>query len=218
MKKATLLFITFLFASSLSVWAQTNTATKDPKKILQSVSQKISDLKSLKANFALHLMAANGKTTQSQKGSFQMKGTKYRVTLADQEIICDNKVVWTFLKSINEVQISAYNPSEQTISPAKLFTDFYDKEYNSRYAGSRTVNGKKCDIIELIPKQQQVQFSKIELAVDNTYTIVGGNVYEKNGNHYRYEISNFTPNATIAEETFTFDANKHPGVEVIDLR
>jgi outer membrane lipoprotein carrier protein len=156
MKKATLLFITFLFASSLSVWAQTNTATKDPKKILQSVSQKISDLKSLKANFALHLMAANGKTTQSQKGSFQMKGTKYRVTLADQEIICDNKVVWTFLKSINEVQISAYNPSEQTISPAKLFTDFYDKEYNSRYAGSRTVNGKKCDIIELIPKQQQV--------------------------------------------------------------
>lgn len=188
------------------------------KAILENVSKKINNLKSLKANFALYLMGANGKTNQSKKGTFFMKGPKYRVTLADQEIICDNKTVWTYVKAANEVQVSNYNPNEQTISPTKLFTNFYDKEYKYRYVGTKKVNGKNCDIIELLPTNSNKQFSKVELAVDKNSTIVGGNVYEKNGNQYRYEVSGFTPNASVSDALFTFDTKKYPNVEVVDLR
>lgn len=217
MKKIFLLSLIAVFCVNLPAMAQTKPSSKDPKKILQAVSHKINKLKSLKANFALHLMSANGKTNQSKKGSFLMKGEKYRVTLADQEIICDNKTVWTVLKSVNEVHVSQYNPSEQTISPAKLFTDFYEKEYTYHYAGNRQVNGKSCDIIELKPLKDG-QFSRVELAVDPSHMIVGGNVYEKNGNHYRYEISDFIPDASISDDMFVFDPRKNPGMEVIDLR
>jgi outer membrane lipoprotein-sorting protein len=116
------------------------------------------------------------------------------------------------------VQVSSYNPNEQTISPTKLFTNFYDKEYKYRYMGTKTVSGKPCDMIELTPVASGKQFAKVELAVDKSSTIVGGNVFEKNGNQYRYEVSGFTPNAAVNDATFTFDKKKYPGVEVVDLR
>lgn len=188
------------------------------KAILEATSKKVNSLKSVKANFALSLAAGNGKVKDTKKGTFYMKGQKYHVTLGGQEIICDTKTVWTYNKETNEVQVSTYNPNEQTISPAKLFTNFYDKEYKYKYTGTRKINGKDCDVVELTPTGSGKQFSKIELAVDKTSTIVGGNVWEKNGNQYKYDISGFTPNAPVTDAMFTFDAKKHPGVEVVDLR
>ena len=215
MRKLLILSVVALCNMAEPVMAQTDTKAKA---ILEAVSKKINGLKSLKANFALHLMSANGKTNQTKKGTFYMKGPKYRVALAEQEIICDNKTVWTYIKAANEVQVSNYNPNEQTISPTKLFTNFYDKEDRYKYIGNKTFNGKQVSMIELLPTNSSKQFSKVELAVDKSNTIVGGNVYEKNGNHYRYEVSGFTPNAKVSDALFTFDSKKYPGVEVVDLR
>ena len=215
MKKLLTLTLVALIAVAQPALAQTDTKAKA---ILEAVSKKINSLKSLKANFALHLISANGKTNQTKKGSFFMKGKKYRLARGDQEIICDTKTGWTYVKAVNEVQVSSYNPDEQTISPDKLFTNFYDKEYKYRYAGTKKMGGKTVDVIELTPIGKDKQFSKVELAVDKANTIVGGNVFEKNGNRFQYEISGFTPNANLTDAVFTFDAKKYPGVEVVDLR
>jgi len=189
------------------------------KTILDAATKKVNGLKSLKANFTLNLAAGNGKTNQSKTGSFSMKGTKYRISLQGQEIICDGKTIWTYVKDNNEVQISNYNPNEQTISPAKLFTNFYDKEYKYKYVGAKKVGSKNMDVIELVPTAGNKQFSKVELMVDQaSSTISGGSITEKNGNHYTYTISNFTPNANIADNQFTFDTKAYKGVEVVDLR
>jgi outer membrane lipoprotein carrier protein len=213
MKKLLGLSLVAVMALVQPAAAQTDAKAKS---ILEAVSKKVNGLKSLKANFALHLNS--GKVKESKKGTFYMKGPKYRVELAGQQIICDNKTVWTYMKETNEVQVSNYNPNEQTISPAKLFTNFYDKEYNYKYAGTRTVAGKSCNIIEMTPTNKSKQFSKVELAIDKSNTIVGGNIWEKNGNKYQYDVSGFTPNAPVADALFTFDAKKYPGVEVVDLR
>lgn len=213
-------FITLCLVLALGV-SYTATAQTDPKAkaILDAVSKKVNGLKSLKASFALHLTGANGKVRDTKRGTFFMKGPKYRVSLGGQEIICDNRTVWTYTRDANEVQISTFSPGDQTLSPTKLFTNFYDKEYRYKYIGVRKVNGKNCDIIELTPTGANKQFTKVELAVDKaTSTIVGGNIWEKNGNRYQYDISGFTPNAAVSDALFTFDAKAYPGVEVIDLR
>lgn len=200
--------------AALCLFAQPAMAQNDAKakSILESVSKKINGLKTLKANFTF-------KARDTKKGTFAMKGQKYRVALDRQEIICDGKTVWTVMKDANEVQVSTFNPNEQTISPAKLFTNFYDKEYSYKYTGTRTVAGKKCEVVEMTPTNKGKQFSKVELAIDpKTSTIVGGNVWEKNGNKYEYQISGFTANPAIADNYFTFDKAKYPGIEVVDLR
>lgn len=176
-------------------------------------------LKSAKAKFTLHLAGANGKTNGQKKGTILLKGQKYKITLDDQEIICDAKSVWTYSKANNEVQVSTYSPEEQAISPAKLFTNFYDKEYRYRYLTEKKVNGKACNIVELTPTDKSKQFAKVELAVEkSSQTISGGTIYEKNGNQFQYVVAGFTADPPVADAQFVWDAKSHPGVEVVDLR
>lgn len=188
------------------------------KGILEAASKKMKGLSTLQAKFSLSLKASNGKIRDTKAGTFYMKGDKYKVAMAGQEIICDGKTVWTYMKDANEVQVSTFNPSEATISPTKLFTNFYDKEYAYTYTGSKTVGGKACDIITMTPTSKTKQFNKVELAIDKSSTITGGTVYEKNGNQYVYLVSGFTPNKAMSDATFTYNAASHPGVEVVDLR
>ena len=197
------------------VFAQTDAKAKV---LLDNLSKNVSALKSLKTNFSLSLASANGKTKEKRSGSLQMKGPKYHVSLGTQEIFCDGKTVWTYLKDAGEVQVTDFNASEQTLSPTKLFTNFYDKEYSYRYAGAKKVGGKNAEVVELTPKTAK-QFRKVELAIDaKTNTLIGGTVTEKNGTVYQYSVSNYTPNAPVSDAAFTFDTRKYKNVEVVDLR
>ena len=70
----------------------------------------------------------------------------------------------------------------------------------------------------MLPVNKSKQFTRVELAIDNNSTIAGGNIFEKNGNQYQYEVSGFTANAALSDSQFSFDTKAHPGVEVVDLR
>jgi len=209
-----------LCAVALGIMLQPVTAQTDKKakELLDAAYKKISAMKSMKADFSLELKGSG--VNEKKKGTFIMKGPKYRVAIAGQEIICDNKTIWTYIEATNEVQVTDYNPEAQTISPSKLFTNgFVEKEYNYQYVGERKINGKVCDVVELTPKESGKMFSKVQMSIDKNKNIMGGQVWEKNGNTYRYDISNMVANSnTVTDATFTFDAKKHPGVEVIDLR
>lgn len=188
------------------------------KSILENASKKMNTLKSLKANFTLKLLGKTNVARETQKGVLFMKGAKYHIVLPKQEIICDGKTVWTYLKDAREVQVSNYDPEEQSISPTKLFSNFYDKEYNYRYIGQRTTAKKLCNLIEMTPKQASKQFTKAELAFAKDNTIAGGIITEKNGNRYAYEVGTLAPNISISDAEFSFNATAHPGVELVDLR
>jgi outer membrane lipoprotein carrier protein len=214
MKKFLFAALAALLVSGATVQAQDAKA----KGIIEAASKKMGSLKTLKSGFTLKLIGKSGKAQDTKKGVFLMKGQKYRITIPGQEIISDGRTVWTYMKDANEVQVSNNNPSEQAMSPTKLFTNFYDKEYNYKYVGTRKVAGKPCDIIELLPKAASTQFGRVELAIDKSGAIAGGNIFEKNGNQYQYEVSGFVANAPMGDNLFAFDSKTHPKVEVIDLR
>jgi outer membrane lipoprotein carrier protein len=147
-----------------------------------------------------------------------MKGTKYFINMGAQEIYCDAKTIYTYVKSANEVTINDIDPNENTLSPTKLFTNFYDKEFTSKFVSEAKVGTATIATILLTPTKVK-QFTKVELMVDvNKKIITGGKVYEKNGNVMSYTISGFAANAVVADNVFVWDAKKHPKVEVVDLR
>ncbi len=206
-----------LMALCFSAYQATAQTDAKAKKVLESVTKKVNSLKSLKASFALKLSGA--KVSDSKKGTIALKGQKYHVQLSGQEIICDTKTVWNYNVDAKEVTINKFNPEEQSISPAKLLTNFYDKEYKYKYAGERKEAGKTCDVIELTPNDNSKQVTKIELLVDKASSMIaGGTIWSKNGNKTQYTISNVTPNATIADSYFGWDPKAHPGVETNDMR
>jgi len=189
------------------------------KTILDKVSTQFKNAKTMKADFSFSAIGASGAATTHKKGSFLMNGQNYKIDMGQQQIICNGHTVWTYLVANKEVQVSNFNPEEQSISPAKLFSGSYEKEYKYHYNGEQTISGKKVAVIELTPVDAAKSFSKVLLYVDQAKSMItGGRIFEKNGSSYIYTISNVKANVPASASEFSFNAKQHPGVEVIDLR
>ena len=148
-----------------------------------------------------------------------MKGSKYRISITGQEIFSDGSNVSTYDKSANEVTITKVDPTANAITPQKLFTNFYDKDFLYKLNGEKIVKGKTVQEIELTPIDKAKPFFKVLLYIDKaSKTLNGAKLFEKAGNRYNYTVSKLNGNANITDAQFVFDAKKYPGVEVVDLR
>jgi outer membrane lipoprotein carrier protein len=190
------------------------------KKVLDAVSANFKKYKSVKASFVFKNEDAKGKVLGVKKGNLFMKGTKYRITLiGGQDIFCDGVNIWTYDKSANEVTVSKFDPTQNTITPQKLFTNFYDKDFLYRLNGDKAEAGKQLQEIELTPYDKTKSFFKVYLMVDKAAkTIYSTKIMEKSGVHYVYTVSSLNGNAQVGDDVFIFDQKKYPGVELVDLR
>jgi outer membrane lipoprotein-sorting protein len=200
------------------LFAQTS-GDPDAKKILDAVSAKFKSFKAIQAGFTYKVENADGTAISTKKGTVYMKGTKYRVSFVGQEIFCDGSTVWTYDKSSNEVTISKLDASSNTLTPQKLFTDFYDKDFLYKLNGEKKANGKTLQEIEMTPNDKTKIFHKVYLTIDkNEKTIYSTKVLQKDGNRYSYTVNTFSGTATIPDSKFVFNKADYPGVEEVDLR
>lgn len=214
---ALLVFLSFSGFTQNSTNAQ---GTNDPnaKKILDGVTAKFKSYQSVKADFVLQIEDASGKIQGTKKGTAYMKGNQYKVELADQHIFCNAQKIWTYDKEANEVQINKFDPSGESFSPQKIFTNFYEKDFLFKLNGEKKEAGKVLQEIELTPTDKNKAFFKVLVHVDKaTKNIVSTKLFEKNGNRYIYNVTRFIPNEKIDNSFFVFNTSKYPGIEVIDL-
>jgi outer membrane lipoprotein carrier protein len=216
------LFTFLMLTSVLALNAQDkNPTTNDPaaKKILDAVSTKFRTYKSPQASFTYRVENAQGKALSSKKGSVIMKGNKYRVNMDGLEIYSDGKTTWSYDKSANEVTVNSVDASGTAMTPQKLLTNFYDKDFYYKYNGEKKDAGKAVQEIELTPTDKNKSFHKVYLLVNKaTSSISSARFLEKTGSRYVYSITTLNGSASVKDSDFTFDKAKHPGVEVVDLR
>lgn len=218
MMKIIYFFLAICTVVTVSTSAQTGN-DPDAKKILDAVSAKFKSYKAVQATFTYKVENADGKTISSKKGTVYMKGTKYRVSFIGQEIYCDGNNVWTYDKSSNEVTISKLDNSSTTLTPQKLFTNFYDKDFLYKLNGEKKIGGKTVQEIEMTPNDKSRPFHKVYLTIDkNAKTIYSTKVLEKAGNRYSYTVNTLKGNANIPDSKFVFNKKDYPGVEEVDLR
>jgi len=208
---------TALLMVSLAIFAQTN----DPaaKKVLDDVSAKFKTYKTVQASFTYKVEDANGKTMSTKTGTIWMKGTKYKVTFGGQEIFSNGTTVWNYDKNAKEVTINNVDVSGSGITPQKLFTNFYDKDFLYLLNGEKKLGKKTIQEIEMTPTDKSKNFHKVYLQIDKAAkTIYSTRVLEKAGNKYTYTVSSMKTNGAMADAMFVFDKKKYPGVEEVDLR
>ncbi len=194
-------------------------AQNQADRLLDQMSAKIKSAKGLKASFELEIRMPNGKVKDKNKGVLKSKGSSFNVKMGDNEIICDGSTLWNYNKKMNEVQINEYDEQETTISPQKLFSSSFKKDYNYSYAGMRVMNKKAYKVVRLFPKKKGGQFSKVELLINpNSGLIYRGYVTENGKNVYVYTLRNIDLNQSFPASAFTFDQDAHLGVSVLDLR
>lgn len=216
-------FYTLLaFATTVLVaGAQTNPTKNDAnaKKILDKVSAKFKTFKSPQASFTYQVENAQGKALSTKKGTVVMRGNKYHVSMSGLEIFSDGRTSWSYDKSANEVTVNGVDENGSNMTPQKLFTNFYDKDFFYKLNGEKKMGGKTVQEIEMTPTDKTRPFHKVYVYVDKAAsTIYSAKFLEKSGNRYSYTINTLKPNAAVSEAAFAFDKKRYPGVEVVDLR
>ncbi|MEP7142028.1 MAG: outer membrane lipoprotein carrier protein LolA [Ferruginibacter sp.] len=221
MKNFTTSIVLLLFCIG-SINAQpTGMGKNDPeaKKVLDAVSAKFKTFKSVQSSFSLKIENSSGKILGTKSGTVFMKGTKYRVSVTGQEIYCDGINISTYDKSANELTITKIDPSANSITPQKIFTNFYDKDFLYKLNDDVKLGGKTLQQIELTPLDKSKPFFKVLVFVDRkAQTITSTKVFEKTGNIYTYAVAKMNTSLPVNDAQFLFDAKKYPGVEVVDLR
>jgi outer membrane lipoprotein-sorting protein len=187
--------------------------------VLDALSAKFKTYKTVEANFTYKAENADGKQVSTKKGTVFMKGTKYKVNFVGQDIFSDGTNVWTYDKSSNEVTITKLDDASKTVTPQKLFTNFYDKDFLYKLNGEKKEGKKVLQEIEMTPNDKTKTFHKVYLLIDKaTKNIYSTKVLEKGGNRYTYTVTKLKANGNVPDSKFVFNEKDHPGVEVVDLR
>lgn len=215
MKKVYFGLMAISLALNTMAQAPKGMGASDPKAkvILDAVSAKLKTYKNVESKFSIKIENAAGKSIGKKAGSFYLKGAKYRITATGQEVFSDGSNSWTLDKASKEVTISKIDPSSNTITPQKLFTNFYDKDFLYKLNGTT----KNVSEIELTPIDKTKPIYKMLLYITNN-AITSAKFLEKTGNKYTLSITSVKPNTVLADPLFIFDAKKYPGFDVVDLR
>ncbi|HNH21628.1 MAG TPA: outer membrane lipoprotein carrier protein LolA [Ferruginibacter sp.] len=212
------MFLTLLlFGCSVQAQPPKSMGSSDPeaKKILDAVSAKFKTFKSVQSKFTLKIENSSNKVMGTKSGTVYMKGTKYRINVTGQEIFCDGSNVWTVDKAAKEITINKLDPSNNTITPQKLFTNFYDKDFLYKLNS----DAKGVQEIELTPIDKSKLFHKVIVYINKaTQTITATKVFEKAGNRYTYTVSGMDTKSIIPDTQFVFNQKNYPGMEIVDLR
>lgn len=213
--KIRILILLFICISTSS-FSQNDKMAQD---ILNAVSLKYKSLKSLKATFSIVIENLHDKSRQEQKGTLYLKGSKYKLLIAGQDIVSDGKTRWTYVKDANEIQIDNQKKDDNTISPTNIFT-IYEKGWQSKFTGEILNKKIAYQTIELIPLDlKSKNVFKVKLTIDKKRkTISSAMIYDKNGSIQTISVGKFTADGANEDINYVFKTSNYPGSEVVDLR
>ncbi len=211
-----ILYFTGVFAKT----EQSNTPNmNDPKakEILDKSSEVYKKSSGISSKFTQSIEVPGGKTN-NKSGEILIKGNKYKIKFSDQEIYCNDKSVWTYLKDVNEVQINDYEPDPSDMTPYNMF-NIYQKDFYFIKTNDEKVLDKPCSVIDLSPKDKSRSYFKVRVWINKqTNLLCRIKIFDKNGYRYTYTINTINIHSKIEDSEFNFDKNKFPGVHIEDLR
>ena len=195
-----------MFILVLPVFSQ----TKDAKAIalLDEVSAKTKSFKTIRADFSYTMENKQAKIKEEKTGTLTLSGDKYRLKASGQEVICDGKLIWTYMKESNEVQINDLDSKDDALTPSKLLSS-YNANYKSRILKDRPSKDADEETIELIPNVIK-NFTKAILVVDKAKKQVRTfMLFDKSGNTFTYKITKYQTDIPVpTSDEIGFLANK----------
>jgi outer membrane lipoprotein carrier protein len=187
--------------------------------VLDAMSAKYRNLKTFTADFTYGALTPSGKAGRARSGNIAVKGIKFKLNMAGQEIYNNGTEIYSFVKETNEVNVTEYDASaDAQFSPANIYS-IYKKGYKYTYKGEKLIGGKAHETVELVPLKPDSNLKKLQITLDkSTKTVKNWKLTDGSGKVTVFEVLKFKPNVALQDSYFSFNAAQHPGVEVVDLR
>ena len=205
----------YLFILLLSSIVLTASAQKDAqaKLILDRMGAKVKAAKGIQATIQLVSKNNKGKALGTKQISLKMKGERYVLKQDAVEIICDGVSIYNF-DGTNSISKSSLAESDQALSPQKLLSGNYDKDFNYKLLSQ---NATKATI-ELYPLDKRKSFQKVTLVIDKLKSaLTNAVILDKSNNITDVKVLSISYIVPLADKLFVFNRAKYPkNVEIFD--
>jgi outer membrane lipoprotein-sorting protein len=186
--------------------------------LLRNVIDQTKSYKAMKVDFDYRMINEDAGIDELKTGEVFIQGDAYKLVMAGQKVISNGETIWTILEDSEEVMVSDALEGEESITPSKLLTSYYEDHKISFVSGGRRTEAEGIRTIELKPEEGR-KFSKIQIDIDEqNLQIKQFTIFDNGGNEFVYSIlaldSTFQPEADF----FRFNSSDYPDYELIDMR
>lgn len=187
--------------------------SSDATEILERVEAGFRKAGGVRAEFAMQ--ASSGKS----EGIIELEGEKFVLHAGGMTTWFDGRTQWTCLPSGEEVNVSEPTAEElQSLNPyawLSLYRNGYRAQFY-RHAFSADTARYYCVLLTAAHDSTELQ-SLIIYVQKNTYR-PARIVLQQGGEEVEITIVAYQDGLSWADNHFSFDVSKHPGIEVIDMR
>jgi outer membrane lipoprotein carrier protein len=203
-------FLSVLTLLTLSVSAQKDAVAKQ---LLDQIGAKVKASKGILVNITLTSKNNKGKTLGAKQIALQMKGDKYLLKEGKMEILCDGVNIYNF-DGVNSISKSSVADADQTLSPQKLLSGNYDKDFNFKLLSQD--NAKAT--IELYPIDKRKSFQKVTLVINKQQSALSSAlILDKSNNMTDVKVGSINYAVSLNDKIFLFNRAKYPkNAEIFD--
>lgn len=203
-------FLSVLTLLTLSVSAQKDAVAKQ---LLDQIGAKVKASKGILVNITLTSKNNKGKTLGAKQIALQMKGDKYLLKEGKMEILCDGVNIYNF-DGVNSISKSSVAESDQTLSPQKLLSGNYDKDFNFKLLSQDNTKAT----IELYPIDKRKSFQKVTLVINKQQSALSSAlILDKSNNMTDVKVGSINYAASLNDKIFLFNRAKYPkNAEIFD--
>lgn len=211
--RSTLLCFSFILLSGIIASGQNDNVAV---KILDKFSANALGAPSVFMKFDLVKSDQMENTTDTLKGSIILSKDKYRLDLKDNISWFNGETNWSYLIAEKEVTITKADKKDNSFQsrPSAIFS-MYKKGYKCRLIE------EKADsyIIDLYPDDIKNDLIRVRLCIGKSILDLRSFEYKrKDGIVISINVKDFNLQQKHEPGTFTFQAEKYKGVDVIDMR
>ena len=196
----------------LLITTQVVSAQNNAEALIRLLVDHVKSHKNVEMAFNYQISTDGKNFAESEKGHAWLQGEAYKIEMADQQTISDGKTIWSYLIDDEEVMVSnASDGADNT--PLKLLTSL-DESYAASLSG---IDAQGVATVELAnPKGQ---YKRVTLKINTKKKdLKSADIYLEDGSKIAINVEEMKYDQALDSNFFTFDAKKHPKVDVIDMR
>mgnify|MGYP006078190939 FL=1 len=212
------LILLFIGFASISSFAQNDI---DAAQLLEKLSINYQKFTTLKLNIELAIDIPEIEESTVLESIVWLKGDQFKIEFEDKILMSNTISQWTYLKEVNELQISNYDPAAMIFLPSKLFKLYSDKYIYRIVKEFKNQEGELIKNVELTPVDKDLDIFKIIVSINTKKTsLITAKMFEKSGFKYSYKINSLLTNIDISEDFFIFDTKPYNITtdDITDLR
>jgi len=208
-----LLTIILTMTSSIALHAE-----PDASAIQEGVNDTLNAMLTFSCSFKTEQYQKVIDRTRVMEGTIQLdarEAFKLRVERKGDLTVIDGTYIYSWLNRHKQVQISDFSTDgDQFPSPHTIFSRYANRR-NSKLLGEEEINGRMCDILELVASKGDAE--KVTVWVDRELTFpVKAQEIQPNGDSVLHVLTDVILNADLDESLFIFETPE--GASVVDLR